>query len=170
MKGIHTQWLTRALAVVVLAAGAHGAAAAAELSATDVSQIQQLYARYNHAIDEGNADAWADTFTADGVFANNFKGREALKGFINTWRTSPQMNGPARRHFSADLVISSSAEGATGKVSAMLIDLSTQPVSIASYIVYNDVLVKTPQGWRFKSRAIVPQTAPAAAAAAPPAR
>jgi uncharacterized protein (TIGR02246 family) len=149
-------------------------AAAAELTASDYTEIQQLYARYNTAIDKGDADGWADTFTADGVFANNYRGREALKGFINTWRTSPQMNGAARRHFAADLVITPSAEGATGTVSALLVDLSTRPASIASFVSYNDVLVKTPQGWRFKSRAVVPQTAPAAAGAtappAPPAR
>ena len=29
----------------------------------------------------------------DGVFANNFKGTEALKGFVNNWRTNPAMNG-----------------------------------------------------------------------------
>jgi hypothetical protein len=73
------------------------------------------------------------------------------------------MNGAARRHFSADLVITPSAEGAAASVSTLLIDLSTRPASIAGYILYTDVLVKTPQGWRFKSRALAAQTAPAAA-------
>lgn len=157
MKGI--------LLATALWAGSMTMTMAAELTASDFTEIQQLYASYNQAIDKGDADAWADTFTADGRFIN-FQGREALKGFIDSWRTNPQMNGPARRHFSADLVITPSAQGATGVVSAMLIDLSTRPASINSYINYNDELVKTPQGWRFKSRAIVPQTAPAAAAPA----
>lgn len=144
---------------------------AAELAAADYTAIQQLYARYNSTIDRGDADGWADTFTADGVFAGNFKGREALKGFVNNWR-GPQMNGAARRHFSADLVITGTAEGARASVSTLLVDLATRPASIAGYVTYDDVLVKTAQGWRFKSRAITAQTAPAAApapAATPPA-
>lgn len=140
---------------------------AAELTAGDYTAIQQLYARYNTTIDRGDADGWADTFTADGVFAGNFKGREALKGFVNNWRSSPAMNGAARRHFSADLVITPSDGGATATVSTLLVDLATKPASIASYVTYSDVLVKTPQGWRFQSRTVKAETAPAPPAARP---
>ena len=158
--------------VLVIGFGTTISTFAAELTAADYTAIQQLYARYNTMIDKGDADGWADTFTTDGVFAENFRGREALKGFVNTWRTNPGMNGAARRHFSADLVVTPGTEGATGSVSTLLIDLSTKPMSIAGYVTYADVLVKTPAGWRFKSRTITQQTAPAAAAppAAPAAR
>src|SRR5690606_15710924 len=73
--------MRRAMAPLLLfaALGLGQMAAAAELAANDYIEIQQLYARYNTAIDRNDADAWADTFTADGVFAGNFKGREALK-------------------------------------------------------------------------------------------
>jgi hypothetical protein len=67
--------------------------------------------------------------------------------------------------FAADLVITSSDEGATGTVSTLLVDLSTKPASIASFVTYSDVLVKTATGWRFKSRAIRQEAAPAAPAA-----
>ena len=33
------------------------------LTADDRFAIQELYARYNHAIDSGNSGAWAATFT-----------------------------------------------------------------------------------------------------------
>lgn len=163
-KGITSRMCSIALTLMI-SFGCTLNSFAAELTTADYTAIQQLYARYNTAIDKGDADAWADTFTADGVFAGNFRGREALKGFVNTWRTSPGMNGAARRHFSADLVITPSADGATGSVSTLLIDLSTRPMSIAGYVTYADELVRTPAGWRFKSRAITQQTAPAAAAA-----
>ncbi|MEO6366801.1 MAG: nuclear transport factor 2 family protein [Steroidobacteraceae bacterium] len=142
---------------------------AADLTTADSIAIQQLYARYNTAIDHGDADGWAATFTADGVFAGDFKGTEALKGFVKTWRTNPAMNGAARRHFSADLVLTPSAEGATGTVSTILVDLSTKPVSMAGFVTYSDVLVKTASGWRFKSRAVKQEAAPATAAAPKPA-
>ncbi len=141
---------------------------AAELTTADNIAIQQLYARYNTAIDHGDAEGWAATFTPDGVFAGSFKGTEALKGFVNTWRTNPAMNGAARRHFSADLVVTPSAEGATGTVSTILVDLSTKPVSMAGFVTYSDVLVKIAAGWRFKSRVVKQEAAPAAMPVAAP--
>jgi hypothetical protein len=139
-------------------------ASAAELTAGDITSIQQLYARYNTVIDNGDGEAWANTFTADGVFAGNIKGHDALVGFVKNWKGT--MGGATRRHFSADLVVTPSAEGATGTASALLIDFSTKPVSIMNSMTYNDVLVKTAQGWRFKSRAIKADGAPAAPPAA----
>jgi len=155
------------VALFALAAVCSTALSAADLTSADYTAIQQLYARYNSTIDHGDAEGWANTFTSDGVFAGNFKGHDALVGFVNNWRTN--MNGAARRHFSADLIITPSAEGATGNVSTILVDLATKPASINGYVTYSDVLVKTPAGWRFKSRAIKPETAPAAAASAAPA-
>jgi bifunctional aromatase (cyclase/dehydratase) len=158
-------WNLRAVAMVAIAALASPLIVAKDLKGDDYLAIQQLYARYNTAIDHGDGEAWARTFTADGVFANNFKGHDALVGFVNTWRTNPAMNGNLRRHFSADLVITSTADGATASVSTLLVDLSTKPVSIANFVTYADVLVKTADGWRFKSRAVKSEGGPTPAAA-----
>ena len=61
--------------------------AAATLTPQDYLEIQQLYSRYYHTIDAKEGEAWANTFTADGVF-NNAKGHEALaaslRGTLNT--------------------------------------------------------------------------------------
>jgi len=159
-----------ALAILAITVATVPMAVAADLKADDYTAIQQLYARYNTAIDRGDAEGWAGTFTADGVFANNFKGHDALVGFVNTWRTNPAMNGAMRRHFSADLVITPSVEGATATVSTLLVDLSTKPVSIANFVTYSDVLVKTQDGWRFKTRAVKAEGPPPAAAAPPAAK
>jgi uncharacterized protein (TIGR02246 family) len=137
---------------------------AAELTPADYTAIQQLYARYNTTIDKGDAEGWAATFLPDGTFMNN-KGTEALKNFVNTWHAG---QGASQRHFSADLVITPSADGATGTVSTMLISIAT-PNSIAGYVTYSDVLVKTAAGWRFKSRTLKLERAPAAAPGAAPA-
>jgi uncharacterized protein (TIGR02246 family) len=163
-RGIRSTGI-RTLMLVLLLGALSPALQAAELTAADYTAIQQLYARYNTTLDRGDAEGWAATFTPDGVFATNFKGTEALKGFANTWRTNPAMNGAARRHFSADLVITAGAQDVTASVSTLLVDLSTTPVSIASYVTYSDVLVKTAAGWRFKSRAVKAETASAAPAA-----
>src|SRR5947209_12844717 len=82
-----------------------------KLSADDYVEIQQLYAKYNTAIDSGDAEGYAGTFIKDGVF-NNFHGHDALVGFINQWRD--KMNGGARRHWNTNLVITPTADGASG--------------------------------------------------------
>jgi uncharacterized protein (TIGR02246 family) len=165
------KWDLRTIILVAMAL-ASPAIIAADLKGDDYLAIQQLYARYNTAIDHGDGEAWARTFTPDGVFAGNFKGHDALVGFVNNWRTNPAMNGALRRHFSADLVITPTSEGATASVSTLLVDLSTKPVSIANFVTYADVLVKTRDGWRFKSRAVKAEgpPAPPASAAAPAAK
>jgi ketosteroid isomerase-like protein len=123
--------------------------AASNLSAQDYMEIQQLYARYNAAIDGGDAEAYAATFTPDGVF-NNFSGHEALVGFIKTWRE--RLNGANRRHWNANLLISGDGKNATGSVYLMLLDVSTRPATIAATATYTDTLVKTADGWRFTKR------------------
>jgi uncharacterized protein (TIGR02246 family) len=154
----------RVLLIALVAGCISPALLAAELATADYVAIQQLYARYNTTIDHGDAEGWAATFTPDGVFMNN-KGSEALKTFVKTWWAGA---GASQRHFAADLVITPSADGATGTISTMLVNLATKPVSIGAYVTYSDVLVKTAAGWRFKSRSLKAETAPAAAPAAGP--
>ena len=87
-----------ALAAVVTLTGAWLVSAKSPtLSAQDMIEVQSLYARYNWALDRGDAEAWADTFTPDGVFAIEDQGaagisagRDAIvkfaKGFHARWR------------------------------------------------------------------------------------
>jgi hypothetical protein len=124
--------------------------AAEPLSPQDHAEIQQLYAKYNHAIDSGNAEEWAATFTADGVFNNRFTGREALIGFVNNWKA----NGTSRRHWNSNLTVTASGQGAKGSVYLMLLDVGVKPAAVMATGVYSDELVKTADGWRFKSRAV----------------
>lgn len=122
---------------------------ASSLTADDYIEIQQLYARYNNAIDSGDAEGYASTFVPDGVF-NNFNGHDALVGFINSWRD--KMKGTDRRHWNTNLTINPAPEGASGSVYLLLVDVSVRPPVIAAAAKYDDQLVKTPQGWRFKKR------------------
>ena len=91
-------WISVPLSVtaVVAFAAAGSAAHAADLTTQDYIEIEQLYATYNHAIDSGDAEAWAATFTPDGSFNTRFTGKEGLVGFIKMWRE--KMDGANRRH------------------------------------------------------------------------
>lgn len=160
--------LTRLLSVAVATfamACAASSANAAELATQDYIDIEQLYATYNHAIDSGDGEGWAATFTPDGAFNTRFTGKEALVGFVKSWRE--KMNGANRRHWNSNLRITPSAEGANGTVMLMLLDVGAKPASIAMTGLYTDVLVKTPNGWRFKSRVVKGDAPPASAPAKP---
>lgn len=127
------------------------------LSPQDYMEIEQLYAKYNWAIDAGDAEGYADTFVDDGVF-NNFTGREALVGFIN--RFSQGDNGGTRRHWNTNLKIEGDGKTASGAVYLMLMDVSTKPASIVTMATYSDKLIKTENGWRFSQRITQADPAP----------
>jgi hypothetical protein len=156
--------LLLALAAAGIMANMAGAAGApGALSAQDNVEIQQLYARYNIAIDGGDGEAWASTFTPDGAF-NQLVGHDALVGFVKMWRE--KLNGATRKHWNNNLQISGNSKEASGFVYLMLVDISTKPASILTTATYTDTLVKTKDGWRFTKRTTKGDVAPAAPAAA----
>ncbi len=67
------------------------------VSTDDYVAVADHYARYNWAVDEGDADGWADCFTEDGEFngaiPENPKGREQLR---QVPLASGKANGPMR--------------------------------------------------------------------------
>ena len=121
------------------------------LSTEDHVAIQQLYARYNHAIDSGRSDDWAACFTPDGTFTSgsgSFAGREALAGFAAVF--AKRMKA---RHWTNNLVVEAAADGAKGTCYLMLLRLNTEgPASLLTTAIYTDGLAKTDDGWKFASR------------------
>ena len=162
------------LAVLVAGVAAHAqqpavSSASASLTPLDYIAIQQLAARYAFAIDtctNGGAD-FADLFADDGEFSvsqewgtagnRRIKGRAALveaaggdgKGGCKDPQT--QM-GYGISHIVANHVIAPSADGATGRSYLLAIGVGGDPTTIERQGGYEDVYVKTPGGWRFKSR------------------
>jgi hypothetical protein len=120
--------------------------AAGTLTPQDYVEIQQLYSQYYLTIDAGDSEAWADTFTADGVF-NNVRGHDALVESNRRGGTNKPL-----RHLHSNLKLVPTAEGADGHVYVVQIDITAKPISASTYSRYDDKLVKTPRGWRFKSR------------------
>jgi SnoaL-like domain len=121
-------------------------AAAGMLTPQDHAEIQQLYSQYYLTIDAGDSEAWANTFTADGVF-NSTRGHGALVEFIRRGGTDRPL-----RHLHSNLKLVPTAAGADGHVYVVQIDITAKPISVATYSRYDDKLVKTVEGWRFKSR------------------
>ena len=125
----------------------------AALSVEDHLAIQQLYAQYNHAIDSGQGETWASCFTPEGTFSSasgNFAGREQLAGFATAF--AQRMKA---RHWTNNLVVTSSEDGAHGTCYLMLLRLNPEgPASILTTAIYRDTLAKTDEGWRFSSRSV----------------
>src|SRR5258708_2466783 len=136
----------------------HAQQRATKLTADDYIEIQQLYARYNHAIDSGDAEGYANLFVPDGSFNNNI-GHDALIAFIKN------RNGANMRHWNTNLVITPTPEGASGAVSLMFLTAGLTPPVVTGAGKYDDTLVKTAQGWRFKKRTNRREGPPAAAPA-----
>ncbi len=137
------------VAVMVLAMVGTASAQTA-LSAQDVTEINHLYARYNLALDSGDAQGWADTFTADGVFGNS-EGRAGLVQFAEGFHA--QQDGHAR-HWNNNVHVTSTAEGAEGTTYLQLWNVGVRPQTIIVTGIYHDTLVKTADGWRFKTRRV----------------
>src|SRR5262249_32590529 len=123
---------TRLLAAVFGLAGigmtsVHAQQHPAKLTTQDYNEIQQLYARYNLAIDTGNGEAWAATFTPDGVFNNTNKGHDALVQFIKDWRE--KRDGANRRHLNSNMVLTPTPDGANGSIYLLLLNVAARPAT-----------------------------------------
>ena len=136
----------------VLAVASSSAAQSGSLSADDYIEIQQLYAKYAHTLDLGDAQGWADTFAPDGVFGES-QGHDQLKAFAEGFMASFE---GAARHWNTQVVITPTAEGAHGSCYLLLVDPRTQPYTIMAAGIYQDTVVKTSAGWRFQERVFNP--------------
>lgn len=157
-----------ALAIGLIPAAAAGAGqkprSPGTLTAMDYIEIQQLVARYAYALDTAadHGDVYAQLFTPDGAFEARvghpyeIKGRAQLAAFAAGDLTH---RGPAYvRDYATNCVIHPSAEGATGRVYVVWIEVGENgnPGTVASGGHYDDIYVKTRDGWRIKRRTFVP--------------
>src|SRR4051812_32140122 len=153
-------WALVGLALFCGSAWLSAQKATGKLTSDDLVEIQQLYAKYNWSLDSGDAEGYASTFTADGVFNNNV-GHDAIVKFANTFHGGL---GAHVHHWNTNLMILPTPEGASGQVYLVLVDFANKPATIATSATYSDELVKTAEGWRFKKRATKGDVAPAPAA------
>ena len=152
-----------ALMAVLLALPASLLAQTATLTPQDYIAIQQLVSKYAYAIDEctNRGFDYADLYVPDGTFStarngkilNTFAGRERLaeaaRGGMPDCTNVPWAGIV---HMLVNHVIEPAPGGATGKVYLVAIGLDGEPGKVEAQGRYEDVYVKTPQGWRFKSR------------------
>lgn len=114
--------------------------------------ILNLLARYNHAIDLGNSEDWADCFTDDGVFdarpVTHSKGRKELIAFC-------EQSLGRTRHWTTNPLVKVNGDTATLDLYLMTVTPGAQDAPFATpgvTGVYHDQLVKVDGEWKIKFR------------------
>jgi len=139
-----------------------------KLTALDYIEIEQLSSRYAFAIETctNRGYDYADLYTDDGSFAVSQEwgspgkvyahGRDELArvdgGTADGCRDPKTMLGYGITHLIVDLVITPTATGATGKSILVALGVGGSPATIERQGGYEDVYVKTRNGWRIRSR------------------
>ena len=158
-----------ATALAVTGTSAQGPSGrASTLTALDYLEIEQLVYRYGYALDTGadNGYAYADLYTPDATFTGTnqgpngrtYQGRDQLAALARGGRRGPAFVS----HYVTNVVIEPAADGAIGRTYVGILDIGNGGNGAKSRVdhggLYNDVYVKTPQGWRFKSRTFYSST------------
>ena len=181
---IRFQWLATVVLSAAVGAGTTAlivsmpgvdAAAAPKLSAADYQEIAQLTNRYAYGIDTcaNNGYDYADVFTPDGEFIDRnsdagfkaggrvlAKGRDALATLIGggSRGCKTKLVWTDWSHIMTNLVVTPTATGATGRIYLLQMGMKG-PGSIERHGGYEDAYVKTPNGWRIRTRTHVRNTA-----------
>jgi hypothetical protein len=158
-----TVWVGQKVAVVSAAS-----AKAPTLTAIDYEEITQLTHRYAYGIDtcSNNGYDYGDVFTPDGVFIDKNtdegfrQGGRVLARAATRWQLWWEADRAGAKtkliwtdwsHIMANQLITPSPEGATGRIYLLQMGIKG-PGSIERHGGYEDVYVKTAQGWRIRSR------------------
>lgn len=124
--------------------------------------IRSLLAEYCFCMDHLDFDGWADLYTEDGIFHAHSRGavqgRENIKKFIMGIVPLPH-EGPARKHFCANIVIDLKGQEANVKCYWMMARQSPGTVTIGACGRYFDHVVKVNGRWKFKKREITVELA-----------
>jgi hypothetical protein len=148
--------------------GGTAVAQAGVLTALDYQEITQLINRYAYGIDTcaNNGYDYANVFTTDGTFTDRnsdagysaggrvlAQGRDALAALVGggSRGCATKLVWTDWSHLMLNHEITPTAEGATGRI--YLVQLGMEgPGSVARHGGYEDVYVRTAEGWRIKSR------------------
>jgi hypothetical protein len=115
----------------------------------DIEAIKQLTARYNRAFDSTDVGGYLATWTEDGFFersnaGRSYQGHEELRELVSTF----PVDG---RHVTSDFIITVDGDRAESSSHLMYLDRE-QGFSVVMFGIYADEVVRTDEGWKFRSR------------------
>jgi hypothetical protein len=133
------------------------------LSTRDRLEIEELYARACRKLDFPDPDGYAELFTEDGSFgrrtadgemAFQHVGADALRAFVSKMA---EVRAGLARHWITNIILEADPVGARGSCYTMLVrnNAETSSVEIVVTGTFEDLIVRTPTGWRFRERVVV---------------
>jgi 3-phenylpropionate/cinnamic acid dioxygenase small subunit len=123
------------------------------LTVDDKLAIHELLGLYGHLIDQRRWDDLAEVFTDDIVFDATSFGHtvtRSYKDLMDHWKSDDAMHPLA--HHVTNIVVSEDPDGTVRVISKAIGVGRKGRVGSASY---DDVVVKTPEGWRLSRRVAI---------------
>jgi hypothetical protein len=157
-------WLGSIFLLFVTVAGAPAQSGYGE----DRSMIEDLQARYMFALDFRDADAYASTFTVDGVLdygAGEIRGRDAIRNFVLESRKTAEaqkakdtsgLRPAAGRHNISNIILKIDGNKAIGRAYWFHMGNNNpkRASELDSFGHYEDEMVKVDGKWLFSRRKI----------------
>lgn len=147
-------WLVPAAVLIALAsAGAQRVVPDVALTDLDFFQLHDLNARFNRALDSGDAAAFANLFTQDGTLLDENGTTATGHDQLAALAAAAPGSGPTHiGHYYLNLAVDAVPGGAAEKVYEYIsVPQAGQPNALRTG-QYWDELVKTLDGWRFQKR------------------
>jgi len=124
----------------------------------DRGAIHELLSKYCHSIDAARGDLCASLFTESATLetpVGTAEGAAAIREWIDG-RLELRQEGVQVRHFLLSTLLAPLASDRVRARSILLYTWETlempREVSVKSTVIYEDVVRRTPSGWRFESR------------------
>lgn len=125
-----------------------------ELTGKDYAEIERLFGLYNQGSDFQDAEMFVSAFSEDGEITRrngSVKGQTALLA-ERAERYQGQTGDNKRRHLNSSFVITPTSDGAKGRAYWVLNDVSGSEIKAVASGYYDDIYVKTSDGWKIKTR------------------
>jgi 3-phenylpropionate/cinnamic acid dioxygenase small subunit len=128
----------------------------ATLTGADIAEIERLYQRYSQGLDFAEEEVYLSAWADDAVFTvqdGKWSGKEELR---KRWRMRLGGEGTTTLHITTNILITPTEDGgASGRAYWILLDASQKEPRMVQTGHYFDTFVRTPQGWRIKTRGSV---------------
>jgi 3-phenylpropionate/cinnamic acid dioxygenase small subunit len=124
------------------------------LEAADLLAIHQLLARYGHLLDDQDFDRLSEIFAEDAVLTFPRRDRDPIRTSAAITQFFATAAGASAHHTTNIVVV---AEGDEVRVRSKFLVPYTRPEhDVHRWYggVYEDTVVRTPDGWRIASRAV----------------
>ncbi|OIJ88997.1 polyketide cyclase [Streptomyces sp. MUSC 14] len=128
------------------------------LGLEDRLAIGELIALHGHVVDDGQLDRMDELFTPDIVYDVSDFGQEPLVGLAAVRDAALALgDGNPVAHHVTNIVV---REEADGRVRARSKGLGVRADGTCGSVTYDDVLVRTPDGWRISHRTLTARRVP----------